>query len=96
MNYQKKHFIAIVSRSHDIDLKVLRKLIDKPHAYLGMIGSTKKVKEVFEILANEGIRQDLIKEVHAPIGLPVGGKSPGEIAVSIMAEMLKVKKEKGL
>ena len=92
----EKHFIAIVSRSHDIDLKVLRKLIDKPHAYLGMIGSMKKVKEVFEIMEKEGIPHDLLKEVHAPIGLPVGGKSPGEIAVSIIAEMLKVKKEKGL
>jgi xanthine dehydrogenase accessory factor len=94
--FSEKHFIAIITKSHDIDVKVLRKVLHVPHAYLGMIGSKKKIKEIFEMLTNEGISQDLLKEVHAPIGLPIGGKSPGEIAVSIIAEMLTIKKEKGL
>jgi xanthine dehydrogenase accessory factor len=91
-----KHFIVIVTRSHGIDGKILRNVLHEPHAYLGMIGSKKKIKELFDELEQEGISRELLRDVHAPIGLPVGGKSPGEIAISIMAEMLQVKKEKNL
>ncbi|OGF58854.1 MAG: hypothetical protein A2Y62_10025 [Candidatus Fischerbacteria bacterium RBG_13_37_8] len=94
--FDERSFIVIVTRNHTTDMNVLRKVINVPKVYLGMIGSKKKINEVFAILKEEGISQELLKQIHAPIGLPLGGKSPGEIAVSIMAEILQVKKEKGL
>lgn len=90
-NFTDKSFIVIATRCHDIDMKVLKNIIDKPKAYLGMLGSQKKVKEIFEILEKEGIDGNLLKQVHAPVGLPIGGKSPSEIALSILAEIIKVK-----
>jgi len=94
--FDKRSFIVIVTHSHQTDMKVLRNVIKSPIAYLGMIGSRQKIHEVFNSLKEEGISTDLLQQIHAPIGLPLGGKSPGEIAVSIMAEILQVKKEKGL
>ncbi len=90
-NFTNRSFIVIATRCHDIDMKVLRNIIDKPKAYLGMLGSQRKVKEIFELLSKEGISSDLLQQVHAPIGLPIGGKNPGEIALSILAEIVKIK-----
>ena len=84
-------FIVIVSPSHDIDYQVLRKVIDKPCRYLGVICSRRKWKIFREKLLAEGIAEPLIGQVHAPIGLDIGSETPEEIAVSIVGEMIKVK-----
>ena len=59
-------------------------------AYLGMIGSQKKVKQVLDGLREEGAEEDWLKTIYAPIGLDIGSDTPSEIAVSIIAEMMQV------
>ena len=59
--------------------------------YLGMIGSKRKVKEVFSRLESKGIDKKLLDFVHAPIGVPIGSQTPEEIAVSIAAELIAVR-----
>lgn len=82
--------IIIVTRGHQYDLDCLRRVIDKPVGYIGMIGSRRKVKATLQVLEDEGISKELLGRVRAPIGLDLGGQSPGEIAVSIVAEMVAV------
>ena len=61
-----------------------------------MIGSRSKVAAAFEKLRREGWGDEVQKGIHAPIGLPIGGRTPGEIAVSIAAELIQVRNQKGL
>ncbi len=56
-----------------------------------MIGSKSKVKGIYDRLLKDGFTQEELDKVHSPIGLPIGGKSPEEIAVSITAEMIKIR-----
>ena len=81
--------VVIVTRGHMHDLDCLRKVIKYPLAYLGMIGSRRKVKAIREQLLDEGIDMKKIEKVHMPIGLDIGAKTPAEIAVCIAAEMIK-------
>ncbi len=86
-------FVVIMTRGHLHDYHVLKGVIRKSCHYLGMIGSKSKCKEIFAKLHEEGISEDLLKQVHAPIGLNIHAETPEEIAVSILAEMIKVKYE---
>jgi xanthine dehydrogenase accessory factor len=61
--------------------------------YIGMIGSRAKNKAVFSNLEKKGIPKELLENVHAPIGLNIGAETPEEIAVSILAEMIEVKRK---
>ncbi len=84
-------YLVIVTRAHAFDSDLLLQLIDKPSKYLGMIGSRKKVETVFNRLREHEISQERIARVHAPIGIDIGAQTPGEIAISIVAEMIAVK-----
>jgi xanthine dehydrogenase accessory factor len=84
-------FAVIMTHGHHHDGIVLRQLLNLPLKYLGMIGSAKKVHELFHDLEKEGMTQEQLKRVHAPIGIPIGSHTPEEIAVSIVAEMISVK-----
>ncbi len=81
-------FVIIVTRCHDTDLEVLRGILGKSYTYLGMICSRRKRGEVFRTLEEEGFDKEELARVHAPIGLDIGSKSPAEIAVSILAEII--------
>jgi len=83
-------FVVIVTRGHKHDLACLRDAIGQPAAYIGMIGSRKKVSEVFLHLESEGIPTSRLQGVHAPIGLKIGSETPEEIALSILAEIVSV------
>jgi len=83
-------FIIVVTRCHDTDLEVMRGVLGKPYAYLGMICSRKKKAEVLKILSDEGHSKEELERVHAPIGLDIGSQTPAEIAVSIMAQIIQV------
>lgn len=89
----ERTFVAIITPSHLTDKIVLQRILGSgtPPAYLGMIGSAKKRAELFRMLIEEGIPKEQLQQVHMPIGLPIGGKEPGEIAVSVLAEVIKVK-----
>jgi xanthine dehydrogenase accessory factor len=83
-------FVVIVTRGHRSDYACLRALISRPVAYLGMIGSRRKVEAVFEGLRKEGVAEEDLARVHAPIGLDIGARTPEEIAVSIAAQIIAV------
>ena len=87
-------FIAIMTRGHVNDYEVIKGIIGKPYRYLGMIGSISKRNEIYSKLGETGISDDLIKQVYSPIGLKIGGETPEEIAVSIVAELVKVRNQK--
>lgn len=86
-------YVVIVTRGHKQDHVVIKALMemDTEPVYTGMIGSRKKIKGLFEQLISQGIKEEKLKKVYSPIGLDTGGDTPAEIAVSIMAEILKVK-----
>ena len=82
-------YIIIVTRGHRGDLQVLRQAIGRPFAYLGMIGSRRKNNLLFDELRKEGVTEEQIARVHAPIGLSIGSETPEEIAISIVAEIIQ-------
>ncbi|HLZ63910.1 MAG TPA: XdhC/CoxI family protein [Ktedonosporobacter sp.] len=86
-------WIVIVTRGHQLDKDALRAAIESNAAYVGMIGSPSKVKHIFKDLLKEGIAQSRLAQVHAPIGLDLGAETPDEIALSIAAEMVMLRKK---
>jgi xanthine dehydrogenase accessory factor len=84
-------YVVIVTRGHNNDLDALRALAPKELRYLGLIGSRAKVARISDQLLSEGMSPELLKQVHAPIGLDIGAVTPQEIAVSILAELVAVK-----
>ena len=84
--------IVLVTRAHAHDVQGLRAIIDSPAAYIGMIGSQRRVWAVFKLLHEEGIPAEKLARVHAPIGIDLGGGTPAEIALSIMAEITLVRR----
>ena len=88
-------YVAVVSRCWETDLAALRPWLapDAPPArYLGLIGSKRKVRGVFERLREEGVPEERLAQVRAPIGLSIGAVTPEEIAVAILAEMTAVRR----
>lgn len=81
-------YVVIVTRGHRSDELVLENVLRSAPAYIGMIGSKRKVRFTYDRLEQKGISRELLGRVHAPIGLPIGAKTPGEIAVSIVAELV--------
>ena len=90
----KDTFFVIVTRGHRYDKECLRSIAQKPHAYIGMMGSRRRVIIVKNDLEAEGISRELLDSVHTPIGLNIGAETPEEIAVAIMAEIIEVKNRK--
>src|SRR5713101_6356142 len=80
--------VVIVTRGHQFDELCLKNVINSNAGYIGMIGSRRRVVSVFKKLAGEGISEAEFQRVHAPIGLRIGAKSPQEIAVAILAEII--------
>jgi len=80
--------IVLVTRAHAHDVHGLRAVIDSPAAYIGMIGSQRRVWAVFKLLHDEGVSAEKLARVRAPIGLDLGGSTPEEIALSIMSEII--------
>ncbi len=85
-------YIAIVTRGHRDDMRVLRWAVQTRAKYIGMIGSKRKTIAIFRELTQEGLAPELFARVHAPIGLDIGAVTPEEIAVSITAELIAVRR----
>ncbi len=86
-------YIVLITRGHQFDEPCLRKVIDSPAKYIGMIGSRRRVKACFiRFRDEEGIPEELFSRVYAPIGLDIRAESPEEIALSIISEMVKVRR----
>ena len=84
-------FFVIVTRGHRYDQVCLESIAKKKHAYIGMIGSRKRVKLVKESIIEKGGDPEIINRIYSPIGLDIGAETPEEIAVAIMAEIIEVK-----
>jgi xanthine dehydrogenase accessory factor len=87
-------YVVIVTRGHAHDKTVLTQALRTNAEYIGMIGSRRKIKLIFESLLMEGFTRDDLQRVHAPIGLPIGGETPQEIGVSIVAQMIELRNRK--
>lgn len=84
-------WFVIVTRGHRYDTECLECILRKRHAYVGMMGSRRRVAIVKDQLHQKGVSRELLDSVHTPIGLKIGAETPEEIAVSIMAEIIQVK-----
>ncbi|CAN5522194.1 hypothetical protein BH20VER3_BH20VER3_22500 [soil metagenome] len=90
-SWQADEAIVIVSRNHELDRVALASALRTSGAgYIGMIGSHRKVRQVFDHLREQGVREEVLGMVYAPFGLDIGADSPSEIAVSVLAEILAV------
>jgi xanthine dehydrogenase accessory factor len=93
LNFTGQEFVTIVTRGHKYDADVLAEALKRPLKYTGMIGSRRKVKIIFDFLSKSGFSEEDIGKVHAPIGLDISAETPQEIAVSIVAELIKKRGE---
>ncbi|KPJ97871.1 MAG: hypothetical protein AMJ60_10065 [Desulfobacterales bacterium SG8_35] len=82
-------YIIIVTRGHRFDKEVLAQALGTEAAYIGMIGSRKKRKTIYQALLSEGFAQSALDQVHCPIGLSIAAETPAEIGVSVAAELIQ-------
>ncbi|PYI91965.1 MAG: dehydrogenase [Verrucomicrobia bacterium] len=93
--WQSDEALVLVSRNHEIDREALGAAIEQTGAgYIGMIGSRRKVWHVFDRLRERGVSAEKLSRVYAPLGLDIGADSPAEIAVSTIAEVLAVLRQR--
>jgi xanthine dehydrogenase accessory factor len=85
-------YIVIVTRGHRDDMRILRWAVQTRACYVGMIGSRRKVIEIFKALQVEGLPATLFDRVHAPIGLDIGAITPEEIGIAITAELIAIRR----
>lgn len=84
-------WFIIVTRGHRYDTECLEAILQKPYAYVGMMGSRRRVAIVKDQLEARGVCREALDGVYTPIGLKIGAETPEEIAVSVMAEIIQVK-----
>jgi xanthine dehydrogenase accessory factor len=88
-------YAVIVTRGHQNDLDAMRALAARDLKYLGLIGSRAKIARIRTVLLGEGMPPECLDRVHAPIGLDIGAVTPAEIAISILAELIAVRRGVG-
>jgi len=92
IDVNENSYIVIVTRGHKIDETVLEKAVKTNAKYIGMIGSKRKILTIFKHLTERGISEQTLKKVHSPIGISIGAVTPEEIALSIVAELVKIRR----
>ena len=85
-------YIVVVTRGHKHDEQALEAVLDSPARYIGMIGSRRKIKVIFDDLLHGGASKERLSRVHAPVGLDIGGVTVEEIALSIAAQLVSVRR----
>jgi len=88
-------YLIIVTRGHRDDMRVLRWAVGAGARYVAMIGSKRKVVSVVKEIEKEGVSREAFDRIHAPMGLEIGAVTPEEIAVSVVAEMIAVRRNAG-
>jgi xanthine dehydrogenase accessory factor len=91
MIFDSNTYVVIVTPQHEFDEKVLFACIPRKYAYLGMIGSKRKVGEIRKKAQENNISTDLLEKIDMPIGIPFAAETPAEIAISIVAKLIDVK-----
>ncbi|HHU76811.1 MAG TPA: XdhC family protein [Firmicutes bacterium] len=87
-------YLVIVSRGHKADMIILEQALKTGAAYIGMIGSIKKRDTIYQLLREKGVSEEKLAKVYSPIGLPIKAETPEEIAISIVAELIRARAEK--
>jgi xanthine dehydrogenase accessory factor len=87
------HYVVIMTFGYRTDDAALRAIIDKEFKYLGLLGSKSKIEKMFDDYRSEGFEEKLLQRVHSPIGVTIKSQTPEEIAVSIAAEIIKIKNQ---
>ena len=85
-------YLVIVTRGHKHDEICLNEVMDKPARYIGMIGSRRRTTTIRAHLKRAGVGDELLRRVHAPIGLDIGAQTPEEIALAILAEIVMIRR----
>jgi xanthine dehydrogenase accessory factor len=93
LNLNQSTFVVVITRGHEHDADCLMEILKKETAYIGLIGSRRRVRFVLEMLEKQGVAKKRLQEVFTPIGTPIGAESPEEIAVSIIAELVCVRRK---
>ena len=88
LEISSRTYCLIVTRGHNHDEQALALLLPRGAAYLGMIGSRRKIRLIFDDLIEQGVREELLEQVFAPVGIDIGSQTVAEIAVSIAAELV--------
>ena len=91
-NLPASAFVVVVTRGHQHDLDAMRALAARELRYLGLIGSRAKVARIYSALLAEGLPSECLERIHAPIGFDIGAVTPAEIAISILAELIAVRR----
>lgn len=94
LSIDESSYVVIVTRGHLYDGIVLEQALKSKARYIGMIGSRKKIGTLYQSLTAKGIAKETLGQVHAPIGIEINSETPEEIAVSIVAELIKVRGER--
>jgi xanthine dehydrogenase accessory factor len=89
LEVDKDSFVVIVTRGHQYDRAVLEQALKASAGYIGMISSRRKRQAIYEALMAGGVEKEQLDKVHSPIGIDIGGETPEEIAVSIVAELIR-------
>lgn len=93
LKLNKADYVVIVTRGHRHDLLCLRQVLKHTAAYVGMIGSRRRVKAAMEQLLSEGFAKEQLDAVNSPIGLEIGAVTPEEIAIAIIAQVISFKRK---
>ncbi len=88
LDVDSNSYCLIVTRGHNHDEEALLHLVDRGARYVGMIGSKRKIKLIFDDLLNEGVSSESLSKVFAPLGIDIGSQTVPEIAISILAELV--------
>jgi len=88
-------FVALVTRGYPIDVAALPRLLESPVAYIGVIGSQRRWAIAAQVLRERGIGEEALRRVRAPIGIEIQAETPEEIAISIMAEIISLRRGGG-
>ncbi len=89
----KNSYVVIMTFGYRTDDTAIRALLDKDFKYFGVLGSKNKIKKMFTDYRKENIGETVLKNIHAPIGMQIKSETPEEIAISIAAEIIKIKNE---
>lgn len=87
----ENNYVVIMTAGYRTDDIVIRNIMNRNFKYLGILGSKNKIQKMFCDYKNEGVQDDILNKIHAPIGIQIKSQTPQEIAISIAAEIIKVK-----
>jgi xanthine dehydrogenase accessory factor len=92
LRFTGKEFVVIVTREHEYDECVLGEVLKRQTGYIGMMGNRRRVNAMMDRMKRNGFDDEVLKKVHTPIGLDINAKTLAEIAIGIVAEIIKVKR----